>query len=308
MSWRPWPRRHPRSGSSGSPTVASRRRGTLPWARRRQTPIWWRSWMATTCRRRRFACARAMLEADPALQLILSKVRFFDRADAAKLAPCVGSHTVDGRVLHLGASLYRRQLLDQVGPFDESLLQAEDIDFLLRTIELGPKYALSDEVGVYYRKNHGSITENRPQYRQGLMKALSRARKRQARPGPLHLPEGLVTTARSRQSSAPGRSGCWSACRARQEQRRLRMVTRATDGLVPAGLCVVALREPARAPTRPLWCAHYQPGAHRPRPLHRAACGGAGLGFHWPAQSPARPDPTCPPAPPHRSSSAGRSG
>jgi hypothetical protein len=49
-----------------------------------------------------------------------------------------------------------------------------------------------DRIGVFYRKNHGSITENRRQVRQELMKALFR-RKRQAQPGSVFLPEGLLS-------------------------------------------------------------------------------------------------------------------
>jgi glycosyltransferase involved in cell wall biosynthesis len=140
----------------------------------------------------RYAHDVALLEADPTLQLILSRVRFFDREDTAKLAPSASSRAVDGRIVHLGATLLRRKLLDGVA-FDETLMQSEDLDFMLRILEPRPKYAFSDEIGVYYRKNHGSITENRRQVRQELMKALFRARKRQAQPGPVVLPEGLFS-------------------------------------------------------------------------------------------------------------------
>jgi glycosyltransferase involved in cell wall biosynthesis len=140
----------------------------------------------------RYAHDVAMLQADPSLQLILSRVRFFDREDTATLTPSAGSHAVDGRIVHLGATLVRRKLLDGIS-FDETLMQSEDLDFMLRILEPRPKYAISDEIGVYYRKNHGSITENRRQVRQELMKALFRARKRQAQPGPVVLPEGLFS-------------------------------------------------------------------------------------------------------------------
>jgi glycosyltransferase involved in cell wall biosynthesis len=140
----------------------------------------------------RYAHDMAMLQADPSLQVILSKVRFFDREDSANLAPSISSRVVDGRIVHLGATLLRRELLDGV-EFDETLMQSEDLDFMLRILERRPRYALSDEIGVYYRKNHGSITENRRQVRQEMMKALFRARRRQAQPGPIVLPEGLFS-------------------------------------------------------------------------------------------------------------------
>jgi hypothetical protein len=142
----------------------------------------------------RFAHDVAMLEADPTIQLVLSRVRFFDREDVEYLAPCVSSNVVDGRIVHLGATILRRELLDGVAPFDESLLQSEDLDFVLRILEQRPKYVLSDRIGVFYRKNHGSITENRRQFRQEQMKALFRARKRHGQAGPLVLLEGLFST------------------------------------------------------------------------------------------------------------------
>jgi glycosyltransferase involved in cell wall biosynthesis len=141
----------------------------------------------------RYAHAVGILEADPSLQLILSKIRFFDREDTEKLAPSANSNATDGRMVHLAATVFRRKLLDGVAPFDETLSQSEDLDFLLRIFEQRPKYVQSDRVGVFYRKNHGGITENRRQVRQELMKAVFRARKRQAHSGPLMLPEGLIS-------------------------------------------------------------------------------------------------------------------
>jgi hypothetical protein len=52
---------------------------------------------------------------------------------------------------------------------------------------------LSDEVAVFYRRNHGSITDNRRQVRQEFMKALLRRSKRQAQFGAVVLPPGLFT-------------------------------------------------------------------------------------------------------------------
>jgi hypothetical protein len=130
-----------------------------------------------------------VLRADPSIDLIYSKVRFFDREDTAQLAPSANSHVVDGRIVNLAAGVFRRGLLDRVGPFDETLIQAEDLDFLLRIFDQKPSFVLSDHVGVFYRKNHGSMTENRLQMRQEMMKALLRARMRKGVP----LPNGIIT-------------------------------------------------------------------------------------------------------------------
>jgi len=141
----------------------------------------------------RFARDLAGFQADPAIELIYSKIRFFDREDPETLAPSATSRWIDARVIQLGAGVYRRELLNRVGPFDEEFISADDTDFLLRVFEQRPKYVLSDEVAVFYRRNHGSITDNRRQVRQEFMKALLRRSKRQARYGTPALPPGLFT-------------------------------------------------------------------------------------------------------------------
>jgi glycosyltransferase involved in cell wall biosynthesis len=141
----------------------------------------------------RFAQDVAVFRSDPSIELVYSRIRFFDREDSERLAPSADSHWVDGRVIQLGAGLYRRELLDRVGPFDEDFVQADDTDYLLRIFEQRPKYALSDEIAVFYRRNHGSITDNRRQVRQEFMKALLRRSKRQAQSGGFVLPAGIFT-------------------------------------------------------------------------------------------------------------------
>jgi glycosyltransferase involved in cell wall biosynthesis len=136
----------------------------------------------------------ALMRVDPRLDLIYSKVRFFEEEEPALLAPSASSNVLDGRVVQLGAALFRRAIIDRVGLFDQTLLQSEDLDFILRTFELEPCYYLSDEVGVYYRRNHGSITDNRREARHELMKALLRAKKRQTHGRITPLPVGLLTS------------------------------------------------------------------------------------------------------------------
>jgi glycosyltransferase involved in cell wall biosynthesis len=141
----------------------------------------------------RFARDVAAFQADPAIDLVYSKVRFFDREAPEMLAPSATSRWIDARVIQLGAGVYRRALLDRVGPFDEEFVSADDTDFLLRVFEQRPNYVLSDEVAVFYRRNHGSITDNRRQVRQEFMKALLRRGKRHAQLGVPALPPRLFT-------------------------------------------------------------------------------------------------------------------
>lgn len=141
----------------------------------------------------RLARDAALLKADPSLQFVYSKIRFFDLEDAEHLAPSATSHAVDGWIGQLGQALFRREVLEAAGPFDETLQQSEDLDLWFRIFAEQPKYAVTEEIGVYYRKNHGSITENRRQFRQELMRTLFRHRKRQPKLGELGLPQGFIS-------------------------------------------------------------------------------------------------------------------
>jgi glycosyltransferase involved in cell wall biosynthesis len=138
----------------------------------------------------RYAHDLDVFRADPTIDFIYSKTRFFDHEDTQALAPSGKSHVLDVRTVHLAAGMLRRQLLDKVGAFDEALAQSEDVDYLLRIFEQQPKYLLSDQIGVFYRKNHGGISENRRQARQEFMRACFRAYKRCGNP---NFPAGVVT-------------------------------------------------------------------------------------------------------------------
>jgi glycosyltransferase involved in cell wall biosynthesis len=141
----------------------------------------------------RLARDAAVLAADPSIQFVYSKIRFFDEEDSELLAPSATSHAVDGWIGQLGQALFRREVLERAGRFDETLRQSEDLDLWLRIFAEEPKYAILEDVGVFYRKNHGSITENRRQFRQELMRTIFRHRKRQPRLGELGLPRGFIS-------------------------------------------------------------------------------------------------------------------
>lgn len=142
----------------------------------------------------RFRRDIAVLENNLAIDLVYAKVRFFDFEDQDMLTPRAGANVVDGRVVQLGAGLFRRELLDRVGMFDETLIQSEDLDYLMRIFELRPNYFVSDGVGVYYRKNHGGITEQHKQAHHELMRALLRARKRRSKLAGFEMPKDIFSS------------------------------------------------------------------------------------------------------------------
>jgi len=61
--------------------------------------------------------------------------------------------------VNLGACLFRRQVFDVVGPFNESLSHCEDVDLMFRIREAGLKLAIMREVTLYYRVRPGSLTQ-----------------------------------------------------------------------------------------------------------------------------------------------------
>ncbi len=90
--------------------------------------------------------------------------------------------------VNLGACLFRREVFDRIGPFDEQLAQSEDVDLMFRVREAGLKLAIMPEVTLLYRIRPGSLTQAEVDERSALA-ALRRsiARRRHAGSG-LELP------------------------------------------------------------------------------------------------------------------------
>jgi glycosyltransferase involved in cell wall biosynthesis len=61
--------------------------------------------------------------------------------------------------VNLGACLFRRQVFDVVGHFDERLDNFEDVDLMFRVREAKLKLAIMREVMLYYRIRSGSMTQ-----------------------------------------------------------------------------------------------------------------------------------------------------
>jgi glycosyltransferase involved in cell wall biosynthesis len=61
--------------------------------------------------------------------------------------------------VNLGACLFRRQVFDVVGLFDERFRLCEDVDLMFRIREAGLKLVIMREVSLYYRTRPGSLTQ-----------------------------------------------------------------------------------------------------------------------------------------------------
>ncbi len=74
--------------------------------------------------------------------------------------------------VNLGACLFRRQVFDIVGFFDERLRHCEDVDLMLRVREAGLKLVIMHEVSLYYRIRPGSLTQTKTSEGQKEVSAL----------------------------------------------------------------------------------------------------------------------------------------
>ncbi len=97
---------------------------------------------------------------DPSLQFTYGKMRLTDSIDDTEFRPTPDARVATVRGISLSAGMYRAQLLRDLGPFDESFEQAEDLDFLLRAFEQQSRYQLTDTICVYYRRHPGNMTRN----------------------------------------------------------------------------------------------------------------------------------------------------
>jgi glycosyltransferase involved in cell wall biosynthesis len=150
----------------------------------------------------RFKADVAFFHADPAIEVVYSWLREVDIVDDDALAPGPDCSTRTYRGIQLASGVYRRDLIDALGGFDEDFVQAEDTDFLFRMFERKPRHVLPDTVGVYYRKHANSLMADAPQeVRREFMRACYKSMiRRRADPSLGRLSDLIKVDERSRLS------------------------------------------------------------------------------------------------------------
>jgi glycosyltransferase involved in cell wall biosynthesis len=132
----------------------------------------------------RIARQVALLEASPQVQAVYGQIQFFDLLDEQTLVPSATARTLTTRTIQLSSGVYRRELIDRLGPFDVSLAQAEDTDYLFRLVESGAEMLMEDALATYYRRHDTNITRSVLQARHEFMKAIHKSvRRRRASAG-----------------------------------------------------------------------------------------------------------------------------
>jgi glycosyltransferase involved in cell wall biosynthesis len=85
--------------------------------------------------------------------------------------------------LNLGAGLYRRSVLDKIGPFDAALRIGEDIDWFMRVRERVIALSFLNQVTLLYRRHNSNMTLARDATHADLARALKKSLDRRRQRG-----------------------------------------------------------------------------------------------------------------------------
>ena len=113
------------------------------------------------------------LVADPGLDGVFARAQLFrdDGEGGRDLGPVYPTH-------QLGAGLFRRALFDRVGVFDETLIGGEDLEWYLRALDGGARFASLADVTLLYRRHGANMTFDSAETQRFLLSALDRSIRR----------------------------------------------------------------------------------------------------------------------------------
>jgi glycosyltransferase involved in cell wall biosynthesis len=106
----------------------------------------------------RFKTDLALLLARPKLRLTYGEMIITFDLDRETMTIPPDTKQVQMTAIHLACCLYRRDLVDEIGRFDEMLEMAEDTDYIFRTFEIGIEFRQTDTVCHYYLRHAGNMS------------------------------------------------------------------------------------------------------------------------------------------------------
>ena len=125
----------------------------------------------------------------PKVDMVSGYICYFDTLSENGLEPAAGSRQERLFHVHLGACVYQRSFLDQIGGFDEELVYAEDVDMMLRVRESQRPFTILRSTELYYRRHANSMmSQPDPRREQSLMRAAHKSLLRRRAAGTLHTP------------------------------------------------------------------------------------------------------------------------
>jgi glycosyltransferase involved in cell wall biosynthesis len=115
------------------------------------------------------------LKGDPSISIAMGKLQILKPGPSGTFEPTDYLRST----LHLGASLFRRQAFDRVGPFETALKRASDLDWFLRARHAGITTRFHDSITYLYRHHPNGLTGDSDAQRSSHVEAVRRALHRQ---------------------------------------------------------------------------------------------------------------------------------
>ena len=94
---------------------------------------------------------------------------------AENFQPAPGTRHLQILTVTLHSALFRRDVFDKLGLFDETLAFSEDFDFFLRLAEAEAPLVIETEIASLYRRHPASMTTNTNAVKAGMLVALQRS-------------------------------------------------------------------------------------------------------------------------------------
>ncbi len=124
------------------------------------------------------------LRAEPKLDVILGRIQYISLPGAENLE--MKFENTEDRTLthvHLGSGVYRAQVFERVGLFEESLRYSEDVDWFMRAREEDISMVILGDITLFYQLHPGNMTRGMNSERSNLATVMRLSLERRRRRG-----------------------------------------------------------------------------------------------------------------------------
>jgi glycosyltransferase involved in cell wall biosynthesis len=122
----------------------------------------------------RIARQAKKLAGRPDAAAVIGETLLFEEL-AENFQPAPGTRYLQILTVTLHSALFRRDVFDKLGLFDETLAFSEDFDFFLRLAEAEAPLVIETEIASLYRRHPASMTTNTNAVKAGMLAALQRS-------------------------------------------------------------------------------------------------------------------------------------